>query len=25
MDPMGNTVEVYTSPKVKPDSDEWKG
>jgi len=23
MDPMGNTVEVYTSPKEKPDENEW--
>lgn len=23
MDPMGNSVEVYTSPKTKPESGEW--
>ncbi len=25
MDPMGNTIEVYTSPKEKPESEEWSG
>ena len=25
MDPMGNTVEVYTEPKEKPESTEWPG
>jgi len=24
-DPMGNTVEVYTIPKQKPESTTWKG
>ncbi len=24
MDPMGNTVEVYTTPKEKPTSTEWQ-
>ncbi|TET21568.1 MAG: VOC family protein [Candidatus Stahlbacteria bacterium] len=25
MDPQGNTIEVYTSPKEKPESTEWPG
>lgn len=25
LDPMGNTVEVYTRPKEKPESGEWPG
>ncbi len=25
MDPMGTTLEVYTTPKEKPDEKEWEG